>query len=219
MRQAGGARRIARVNSLTGVGYGDAPAVFAWELCSEARLEGRWPARLLSKRHPGRTLATWALAMRSAFDAAGTRQRVGWGGSGYLGDKGEDMQAVLESTAVDFATLHLYPFTSHPALLRIEPWSERATQAVEVGTQLLRDRSALARAHGVPLLVEEFGWKTGAHTLADERVQIMRGWLRAANALGVGMLPWMIGERGRQDHDGLLVRPEHQAVCALLAAS
>lgn len=212
-------RLISRVNPLTGVRYGEDPTVFAWELCNEARLERHsWPARLLSKRHPGRTLATWALAMRAAFDTAGARQPVGWGGSGYRGEKGEDMEAVLAEGAVDFATLHLYPFTSHPALLRVKSWSDRASDAIAVGTELLRDRASLARAHGVPLLVEEFGWKTGAHTLQDERVQIMRGWLRAANALGVGMLPWMIGERGRQDYDGLLLRPEHEAVFALLAA-
>lgn len=209
---------VSRVNTVNGVRYGDDPTVFAWELCNEARLErGGLFGRLRSKRHPGRTLATWAVAMRSAFDQAGARQRVGWGGSGYRGDHGEDMDAVLATGAVDFATLHLYPFATFPKLLRVEPWYARAEEAVAVGAELLRDRSALAREHGVPLLVEELGWKTGAHTLQEERVQVMRGWLRAANALGVGMLPWMIGERGRADYDGLLIRPEHEGLFALLA--
>lgn len=211
---------VTRVNHRTGVRYGDDPTVFAWELCNEARLErrGAWPGFRV-KRDPGRTLARWALAMRAAFDAAGTQQRVGWGGSGHRGDHGEDMDAVLASGAVHFATLHLYPFATHPWLLRVQPWHARATEAVRVGAELLRDRAALAHAHGVPLLVEELGWKTGHHTLQEERLQVMRGWLHAARSLGLGMLPWMIGERGRPDYDGLLVRPEHQAVCALLTAS
>lgn len=211
---------LTRVNHRTGVRYAEDPTVFAWELCNEARLEPRqrW-AKGAWKRDPGRTLARWAVAMRAAFQAAGAKQPVGWGGSGHRGDHGEDMDAVLASGAVDFATLHLYPFATHPALLRIQPWHARATEAVRVGTALLRDRAALAHAHGVPLLVEELGWKTGHHTLQEERLQVMRGWLHAARSLGVGMLPWMIGERGRRDYDGLLLRPEHQAVCALLTVS
>jgi endo-1,4-beta-mannosidase len=156
--------------------------------------------------------------MRRAFDAAGARQLVGWGGSGHRGDHGEDMEAVLRTGAVDFATLHLYPFHTHPALRRLEPWSARASAAVEVGARLLRDRADLARRYGVPLLLEEFGWKTGAHTLAEERLQVTRGLLRAAHALQVGTLPWMIAERGRPDYDGLLIRPEQRALTASLRA-
>lgn len=218
---------LTRENHITGERYGEDPTVFAWELCNEARL-GRSPRsrlRQLSQplrgravRHPGRTLAAWAVAMRRAFDAGGAQQLVGWGGSGHRGDHGEDMEAVLATGAVDFATLHLYPFATHPALLRVEPWSARASAAVDVARALLGDRAALARRYGVPLLMEEFGWKTGAHTLPDERLQVMRGMLHAAREHGVGTLPWMVAERGRPDYDGLLIRPEQDALAALLSA-
>lgn len=218
---------LTRVNHLTGVRYAEDPTVFAWELCNEPRLE-HTPLRRARRgltlqpfvgRGPGRILAAWAVAMRQAFDAAGARQLVGWGGSGHRGSHGEDMEAVLATGAVDFATLHLYPFATHPSLLRVRPWSARAAQAVALAAAVLRDRAALARAYGVPLLLEEFGWKTGAHTLPAERQQVMRGMLQAARDEGVGTLPWMIAERGRQDYDGLLIRPEHRELVRLLATT
>jgi hypothetical protein len=172
------------------------------------------------ERDPGRTLAQ--LGRRHAAPPSTPRAPgSSWGGAGLAtaATTAKTWIAVLASGAVDFATLHLYPFATHPWLLRVQPWHARATEAVRVGAELLRDRAALAHAHGVPLLVEELGWKTGHHTLQEERLQVMRGWLHAARSLGVGMLPWMIGERGRPDYDGLLVRPEHQAVCELLTAS
>ena len=39
----------------------------------------------------------------------------------------------------------------------------------------------------------------------------MGACMRVARTMGVGTLPWMIGERGRTDYDGLLLRPEHRA--------
>ncbi|MCB9661480.1 MAG: hypothetical protein R3B40_23155 [Polyangiales bacterium] len=214
---------MGRVNHLTGVRYGDDPTVFAWELANEPRLSRAPRARLRRLVQPSRrlgpALAAWAVAMRRAFDAGGAQQLVGWGGSGHRGTHGEDMEPVLASGAVDFATLHLYPFATHPALLRRVPWDARASAAVGVGRAILADRAALAARYGLPLLVEELGWKTGAHTLGCERLQVMRGLLQAARELSVGTLPWMIAERGRADYDGLVIRPEHAALWDLLRAA
>ncbi len=205
---------VGRVNTCNGRRYGDDPSIFAWELCNEARIEST-----RGGRDPGHTLATWATSMRAAFREAGAQQLVGWGGSGHRRRHGEDMEAVLAAGAVDFATVHVYPFHTHKRIMAERRWSTRAALAVEAGAEILADRAQLARAYAMPLLMEEFGWKTGHHTLGEERLAVMRGLLRAAASLGVGTLPWMIAERGRQDYDGLLIRPQHEEMMALLTVA
>ena len=159
-----------------------------------------------------------AKAMRVVFDEVGARQPVGWGGSGHVGVKGEDLSTLLDARVVDFATVHVYPFHTHPRLLRISDWRERGARAGDVAEGIIRDRAALCRAYAVPLLMEEFGWKTGAHTHPPERALVMRRMLDTARFEAVGTLPWMIAERGRPDYDGLLIRPEHTEIFSLLRA-
>lgn len=193
---------VRRRNSVNGRDYATDDTIFAWELCNEARFE-------LSVPGYATRLADWASTMRSAFRDAGATQLVGWGGSGHRGVRGEDLDVLLRARAFDFATLHLYPFLVEPALLNIESRAERARAAGVYGAKVISDRAALCRTAGVPLLVEEHGWKTGEHTAHEERASVMGAFMRAARSEGVGTLPWMIAERGRPDYDRLLIRPEH----------
>ncbi|MCZ7685631.1 MAG: glycoside hydrolase family 5 protein [Sandaracinaceae bacterium] len=82
--------------------YGDDPTVFAWELVNEPRCDD---ARFCDAA----TLVEWARAMAGALRGAGARQPIAWGGVGFAGEHGEDLEALAADGAVEILTLHLYP--------------------------------------------------------------------------------------------------------------
>jgi len=197
-----------RVNGLNGRIYRDDPTIFAWELANEPRCESdRTPA--LCK---GGTLVRWARSMSDGLRAAGVQQLIAWGGSGYLGTYGEDLRAIAADGGVDVLTLHMYA-TAAPSRRGLS----RAEAAIEWGESTLRERAEVAEEAGMPLLLEEVNWKPDAESDRDgERATVLAAWLELADTLGVGTLPWMIGERGRTDYDGYLIRPDDVATVSVL---
>ncbi len=193
---------VARTNEVNGRRYADDPTVFAWELVNEARCEDdAWC--------DAGTLVRWARAMAEALRGAGATQLVAWGGSGHLGLHGEDLERVAADGAVDVLTLHVYPFAHHALRLDASTPGQRTALGIRLGVDAIRERAALARRHGLPLVVEELGWRGGEGADRDaERALVLGAWLRAAREQGVAAFPWMIGERGRPDYDGLLIRPD-----------
>ena len=206
----------ARSNALDGTVYALDPTIFAWELVNEARCED--PGFC-----DGETLVSWARVMSWTLRDAGVAQLIAWGGSGHLGEHGEDLAHIAAAGDVDILTLHVYPFASHPVAAATGAGIEgsgasRVTLAVALGRAAIAERSAIARAHRMPLLVEELGHRPppGASE-DDERAVVLGAWLREARRQGVAALPWMIAERGRPSYDGLLIRPEaHPATAEAL---
>jgi len=199
-----------RVNSVTGVRYAQDPTIFAWELANEARCE----LPFWRRRTGPRTLARWAARMSAGLRHAGVQQLIAWGGSGYLGKHGEDLRVVAAEGGVDLLTLHMYG-THIPARRK----HTRAEAAQAWGEATLRERSTIARQAGLPLLLEEANWKplhAGTPDADQERAEVLGSWLACAHSLDIGTLPWMIGEEGRADHDGYLIRPDDHATCASL---
>ena len=189
-----------RTNSVNGVRYAEDEAIFAWELANEARCESDGS---------GRTLAVWARRMSDGLRTAGVKQPIAWGGSGYLGTYGEDLRLIAADGGVDVLTLHMYG-----SMLR----TRRIEKVVAWGVDTLRERSAVAQSAGLPLLLEEVNWKPLKPSDDAERAHVLGAWLAEAEALGIGSLPWMIGERGRSDYDGYLICPEHAHTLAALRA-
>jgi mannan endo-1,4-beta-mannosidase len=196
-----------RINSLNGRRYADDPTLFAWELVNEARIERRFGRY----RGNARTLAHWDKRMATGLRDAGVQQPIAWGGAGYLGEHGEDLRIIAAEGGVDILTSHLYG-----TRVRATRGRSRAAVAIAWGEAHLRAQYEVARAAGLPLLLEEVNWKPEAHNDAAERAHVLRAWLEMAHGLGVGTLPWMIGERGREDYDGYLIRPEDNASCEVL---
>jgi len=189
-----------RTNTLTGRAYSADPAVLGWELANEPRCDDEdWC--------DADTLATWAAVMSQALRQAGARQPIFWGGAGYLGRHGEDLREIAERADVDVLTLHLYLHHSDPLLYRL-PRGMRVDAAIDLGAEIIRDRARVALDNGLPLVVEELGWipPDGADRDA-ERAEVYEGWLAVAHDEGLATMPWMIGETGREDYDGLLIRP------------
>jgi mannan endo-1,4-beta-mannosidase len=192
---------VTRVNTLSGQGYAADTTILAWELVNEARCEDRSAC-------DATTLVTWAQTMTDSVRAAGAQQLVAWGGAGHAGEHGEDFEAIAASGAVDVLTLHVYPESTQPELLVGLHGANRARVGAAIGSATITDRARLARRFGRPLLVEELGWHPSNGDAADhERAWVMAQWMATAQQESVGTLPWMIAEHGREDHDGLLIRP------------
>ncbi len=194
---------VKRINTVDGRAYADDPTVFAWELANEARCD-------VPSMCGSNTLAGWAHAMADAVRAGGARQLVSWGGAGYVGDHGEDLNAIALGGAVDVLTVHIYPFANESVRVEDRMSTERLTFGIALGRDTINARAALAQSYRMPLLVEELGWRPTADR-ADrdgERAIVLGAWLDTADHAQVGTVPWMIGERGRPDYDGLLIRPE-----------
>ena len=200
-----------RTNTQSGQRYAQDTSIFAWELANEPRCYG--PAR----RTPAALIA-WSRSMREALIEVGVQQPIAWGGSGYCGKYGEDMRALGPSGAVDILTLHLYPQQLVPGFRGLaRRW--RVAASIALGKRVLRHRAHVARRCERPLLLEELGYRAPARARDrdGERAAVLGALLEEADRLGLSSWPWMIGERGRVDHDGFLIRPSDAHSCAVLA--
>jgi mannan endo-1,4-beta-mannosidase len=200
---------VGRTNTLTGRAYADDPTVFAWELANEPRCSDEdWC--------DDDTLPDWAKQMGDAVREAGARQPVAWGGAGYRGQFGEDLEAIARSGAVDVLTLHVYA-------RRLPAGDTGAREAliedaVRTVSAVMRDRARLAERFGMPLLIEELGYEPpqNAQDRDAERARVLGSLLRVAAELQTPTFPWMIGESDRPDDDGFLIRPEDTATVQAL---
>lgn len=198
---------IGRTNTVNGRAYRDDPAIFAWELVNEARCDD--PGRCRES-----TLPLWALRMRNAIRAARARQPIVWGGQGYLGAHGEDLRELAATSGLDVLTVHLYPDLAGAQTLEPGRGRDRVLAAVTEGTRAIERAAEVARAHELPLLVEEAGWRADGATRDEERALVLGAWARAAAEVGAGYGPWMIAEPDRPDYDGYLIRPEREPATA-----
>jgi mannan endo-1,4-beta-mannosidase len=193
----------ARINTVNGQRYAEDDTIFAWELANEARCEERITPALCDAQ----TLARWASTMAEGLRASGVLQPIAWGGSGYLGEHGEDLRSIAQTGAVDILTMHLYAND-----VRAPSPAPRFEVAMAFGALAIRQRAQVARDAGLPLLLEELNWKPEHTSDRDgERATVLAHWLEVAREEQVAALPWMIGEEGRTDYDGYLVRPSDTA--------
>jgi mannan endo-1,4-beta-mannosidase len=194
---------VTRVNTVNGQPYATDPAIFAWELVNEGRCANRAYCE-------DDGLARWAQTMARALRDAGATQPIAWGGQGFTGAWGEDIEAIAEVDEIDVLTVHLYP--DHYGAQAALPGSglDRIPAAVRYGEDLIHDVAEIARAHGKAPLVEEAGWRTDSASSDEERAIVLAAWARAARVERAGFMPWMIAERGRVDYDGYLIRPESE---------
>jgi mannan endo-1,4-beta-mannosidase len=188
---------MGRINTETGRRYADEPAVLAWELMNEGRGLGAsawW-------------VASWVQEMAGALRAAGARQLIGTGESGYddverctdacatfvdaVGewpvDGSQGTSCALNSALVDYASVHCYP----------EAWGARREQSEQACSSWVRWHHQLATAAGRPLLWGEAGlvnqelFSEGLHPLTERRA-IYRAWLgQVESGEAAGLLLWL----------------------------
>ncbi len=192
---------LARVSSVTGVRYGEAEAVFGWELMNEPRGEGS----------TADVVRDWVQEMSVAVRTS-AKQLVGTGESGYdryelAGDQVDPDIAYLhaevgawpvngskgisfrENTAlVDFASVHVYP----------ESWGATAENAEAIGTAWIESHARVAAELQKPLIVGEFGlvndddFPERATLPLSSRREVYARWLALAErGVVAGAFPWL----------------------------
>jgi mannan endo-1,4-beta-mannosidase len=200
------ARLVGRHNSITGLAYRDDPTILAWELLNEPRGAGL--------DADGATLASWVAEMAAAVRAVDPNHLVGTGEEGFDGTGHLDATAwrrlgardavaeesgtdwVADSSAVDYASIHVYP----------DMWGVAPRHVAAAGARWIREHAALARAMERPLVVGEFGLPSrelapGTGHSESARRSAIDLWLGTAAAEpGVaGALGWMLVHDGRPD--------------------
>jgi mannan endo-1,4-beta-mannosidase len=145
---------INRVNSITGVRYGDDPAIFSWELANEPRcINASLPT---SGTCTQQTLIDWADEMSTYIKSIDPSHMVSVGDEGFLdwgraedwpynGTDGVDHEALTALPNVDFGTFHLYP----------DHWGRDP----QWGTTWIDDHMIAAAGYGKPVILEEFGYR------------------------------------------------------------
>ena len=205
-------RVLDRVNTISGIRYGDDATIFGWELMNEPRGEGTSAA----------VVREWVAEMAKVV-RGGASQLLGTGESGYdtfalTGDSVDPDIAYLhaevgawpvngskgisfrENTAlVDFASVHVYP----------ESWGATAENAEAIGNAWIMSHVRVARELGRPLIIGEFGlindddFPERATLPLAARRDVYKRWLALAErGVIAGAFPWLfVPERRPSDWD------------------
>lgn len=193
-----------RLNTVTGVAYKDDPTIFAWELANEPRCQGSgaYPSSNNCTLHYAKynvqpiafKIPPWVDRVSTALKLADPNHLIAVGDEGFFcetyqedpdmtGDcfVGTDFSALTALPHIDFGSLHLYP----------DSWGREKDAAW--GTAWIENHTSIAHALGKPLLLGEFGMKSG-------QSGVYEAWGEAIVSGGMnGDLFWMLC--GAQDYD------------------
>ncbi|QII48993.1 cellulase family glycosylhydrolase [Bacillus paralicheniformis] len=174
-----------RVNTYNGVKYKDDPAIMAWELANEPRVQ---------TDRTGNTLVEWADEMSGFIKSIDRHHLVAVGDEGfyhieghpdwhYNGGEGVDWKRLTALKHIDYGTYHLYP----------DHWGKTA----EWGNQWITDHICDGKEIGKPVVLEEYGYQD-----KSRRDDVYRTWLELIEKQGgAGSQFWIL--TGIQD-DGTL---------------
>ena len=176
---------ITRVNSVSGIAYKDDPAIFAWELTNEARCDGNPPA-----------LLRWVDEMSHFIKEIDGNHLVAAGDEGFFnrlfpmtqfydGSHGVDFDRFLQLDAIDFGTLHLYP------------WDQPAA----FGSKWIAQHARAGARWNKPVMLEEYGWDK------EGRNGVFEQWLATVREVDLAAdLFWMLAV-GDYYNDGFTFYP------------
>lgn len=183
---------ITRTNRYTGLRYSEDSTIMAWELANEPRNRSD---------QSGQGIYAWAHDVSTYIKVLAPHQLVAVGDEGFglpeLGDKGypysasegNRWRAVTTLSAIDYATVHLYP----------QSWSQSSAFGIDPvgwGKQWITDHAVLGRQMGKPVVLEEFGLKIEPETgipSSDARDHAYEEWLVSAEDSGfAGTQFWIL---------------------------
>ena len=198
---------IGRMNTVTGIRYGEDPTILGWEIMNEPRGDG------LTDRGEQHTRFLEAVARRNK--PAAPHQLVVAGDEGFdLDLHGYDMnywgrmvearvlgeprhqsyRMTVHSDAFDAATLHFYP----------EVWGVRLGDEGSSGLHWIHEHAAIAMEANKPVLFEEFGLgdprRHGPRMDIEPRRRAYEQWFRWSfeEPNFAAVMPWGFTSPGRE---------------------
>lgn len=174
-----------RRNEISGRPYHDEPAVLAWELANEPRCLGEGGRELL---------LDWIGEMSEFIKQRDSNHLLATGDEGFFyrrkrshlydGTYGVDFEAILELSAIDLGTFHMYP----------QQWGESVSSGFPV--RWIRDHIEAGARAEKPVVLEEFGVACDEQAgITDElRRALYSQWTDDMRTQGgAGALVWMLG--------------------------
>lgn len=175
---------ILRRNTITGVQYRDDPTIMAFELMNEPHTRDNY-----EKNHclgpAGSMVRAWIHEMAAYIKSIDENHLLFTGEEGYRagkgnqqlglhswinnGLKGVDFDANCADENIDACTVHSYP----------DNWGYCSTEYDLYGPQFIQDRAAVAHSLSKPIIMEEYGMKTG---YLSSRNTLLRYLQNQANA-------------------------------------
>lgn len=167
--------------------YKDDPIIFAWELTNEARCDG-----------DAATLLRWVDEMSHFIKTIDSNHLVAVGDEGffnrfypmnqfYNGEHGSDFDQFLQLDAIDFGTLHLYPW-------------DQPNEAF--GSKWIEKHANAGARWNKPVMLEEYGW-----TDKPTRNDVYAKWLEKVRQVDLAAdLFWMFAVNDYYD-DGFTFYP------------
>lgn len=190
----------ARVNTVSGVAYREDPTIFGWDLINELRCEGC----------PPEVSTAFVTAIAGRLRQTDPNHLIGLGDEGFVGEHGIDADAIADSGAVDWVSVHVWPHHWRTLPNSDGDQVDVAIRAAADGRQWIRGRGRVAARHGLPLLVGEMGWHRDAGGDAHREL-VLDAWIDQAHALGAATLVWGWGDEETPDDDGFTVREGDRA--------
>ena len=142
---------VGRTNSLTGKPYREDPAIFAWQIGNEPRCFSDDP----SVRDG---FIGWLTETASLIKSLDPNHLLSTGNEGYMGCE-EDWELVERVNAipgVDYMTIHIWPYNWGWA--GEDSLREDLEAAMARTLEYIGAHREVADAHGMPLVLEEFGF-------------------------------------------------------------
>lgn len=143
-----------RRNSVNGALYRDDPALFAWELMNEPRMDGTYEREFWDR--DGRMLGAWLKEMSAYVHSLDPNHLIASGAEGHpfqgwgLPNEGfgTDPFPVMDQQHIDYFTIHFYP--NRQQFRMTQPFA----------TELLSAFVKTGHRRGKPVVLEEWGFET-----------------------------------------------------------
>ncbi len=167
--------------------YGNESAIFAWELTNEARCDGDALALLRWVDEVSRFVKTLDGNHLVAVGDEGCFNRLFTSNQFYNGSHGADFDQFLQLDAIDFGTVHLYPWEQSDA---------------SFGSKWIENHARAGMRWNKPVMLEEYGW-----TDQSTRDEVYAKWLETVRKVDLAAdLFWMLATPGYYD-DGYTFYP------------
>ncbi len=141
---------VTRTNTITGRPYADDPAIMAWEIGNEPRAFGDESNKA--------AFAEWMAQASARIKSHDSNHLLTTGSEGMCGCEGDYklFETIHSDPNIDYMTIHVWP--KNWGWIGDCPNEERLQNAISNTMAYVDAHAAIARHHGKPMVMEEFGF-------------------------------------------------------------